>query len=409
MGSLRMHPVIIIGAGLYGLALAQGLHKKSISFKIYERDQRRNVRAHGYRIRLHGEGLAALRSVLGDDLWDSFTETCAETVLGPLPNINAVTCEVTAAEFGANNPQGRIAQSDEKPYTVDRSVLRQVLLTGLDDYVEYRQEYSHYEFTESGVIAHFVDGTSQTGALIVGADGARSAVRRQYLRYLKVLDTKSRPIFGKTPLTTPFRNQILPKATECLSLIKGPKTDSVTLMEVIRFLPKEQRKDKRDLPDDYVFWVVIPSDENSSLEGEQRNSVDRQTPAELAKAFTAHWHPSLRPLIDDQDPVQTGMFRLLSSDPESFSQAWEPNARVTVVSDAAHAMMPSTASGSVTAFKDADRLARLIAEHGVSAKTIGEYEGEMRKYASEAVATSAKIGQMVFRLGSLADAEEASW
>ncbi|KAI4123050.1 MAG: hypothetical protein LQ338_005474 [Usnochroma carphineum] len=404
-----MDPIIIIGAGLCGLALAQGLHKSSIPFKLYERDQRRGVRAQGYRLRLHGEGLAALRSVLADDLWNSFKETCAETVLGPLPNIDAVTCEITAANFGANNPQGKIAQNDQKPYTVDRSVLRQVLLAGLDDCVEYGKEYSHYEFTDSGIIAYFADGTSQTGALIVGADGARSAVRRQYLQHLKVLDTKSRPIYGKTPLATSFRNRILPKATECLSLIKDPKTGSVTLMEVIRFLPEDQRRDKRDLPNDYVFWVVIPSDRNSSFGEEQQKSVGRQRPAELAKTFTAHWHPSLRPLIEDQDPQQTGMFRLLSSDPESFSQTWEPNARVTVVGDAAHAMMPSTASGAVTAFKDADRLARLIAERGVAAETIGEYEQEMRKYASEAVATSAKIGQIVFGLGSLPDAEEASW
>ena len=169
---------------LCGLALAQGLHKSSIPFKIYERGRRRDVRVQGYRIRLHGEGLAALRSVLADELWNSFEETCAETVLGPLPNIDAVTCEITVANFGAKNPQGKIAQSDQKPYTVDRSVLRQVLLTGLDNYVEYGKEYSHHEFTDSGVIAHFADGTSQTGALIVGAHGAhgaRSAVRRQYL------------------------------------------------------------------------------------------------------------------------------------------------------------------------------------------------------------------------------------
>lgn len=404
-----MDPIIIIGAGLCGLALAQGLHKTSIPFKIYERGQRQDVRVQGYRIRLHGEGLAALRSVLADELWNSFEETCAETVLGPLPNIDAVTCEITAANFGANNPQGKIAQSDQKPYTVDRSVLRLVLLTGLDNYIEYGKKYSHYEFTDSGVIAHFADGTSQSGALIVGADGARSAVRRQYLQHLIVLDTKSRPIYGKTPLTASLCNQILSKAMGCLSLIKDPKTGSVTLVEAIRFIPKDQRRDKRDLPHDYVFWVVIPSDQNSSLEEEQQNSADRQRPAELVKTFTAHWHPSLRPLIEDQDPNQTGMFRLLSTDPESLSQAWEPNARITVVGDAAHAMMPSTASGAVTAFKDADRLARLIAERGVTAESIGEYEREMRKYASEAVATSAKIGQMIFGLGSLANAEEASW
>lgn len=404
-----MGPVIIIGAGLSGLALAQGLRKLSIPFKIYERSQRDDFRTQGYRIRLHGEGLAALRSVLVDEIWHIFEETCPETVLGSLPNINAVTCEITAVNFGANDPQGKVTQSDQKPYTVDRAVLRQVLLTGLDEHIAYGIKYSHYEFTDTGIIAHFADGTSETGSLIVGADGARSAVRQQYLPSLKVLDTKARPIYGKTPLTPSFQSRILPKALECLSFIKDPMTGSVTLMEVIRFLPKSQRKDKRDLPANYVYWVVIPSDSSSSHGEDQMNSLSKQQAVELAKAFTAHWHPSLRPLIEDQDPDQTGMFRLLSFAPESLSKGWEPNARITLVGDAVHAMMPSTASGAVTALKDADLLARLIGEHGVSMKSIATYEQEMRRYASEAVATSAKIGQLIFGLRSLADTEEASW
>ncbi|KAL9040608.1 MAG: hypothetical protein Q9214_004420 [Letrouitia sp. 1 TL-2023] len=398
-----MDPIIIIGAGLSGLALAQGLRKSSISFQIYERSQPHDVRTQGYRIRLHGEGLTALRSVLVDDIWKLFEETCAETVLGPLPNINATTCEISAVNYGSGNPQSKVAQSDQKPRTVDRAVLREVLLSGLDKCITYGKEYSHYEFTDLGNIAHFTDGTSTTGSLIVGADGVRSAVRRQYLPSLKVLDTKSRPVYGKTPLTPSFQTRILAKAMECLSLIKDSVTGSVTLMEVIRFLPKHRRRDKRDLPADYVYWVVIPPDTHPQFEREHLGS------AEMAKASIAHWHPSLRPLIEDQDPHQTGMFRLLSFDPESLSRGWEPNARITLIGDAVHAMMPSTASGTVTAFKDAELLARLIAQYGVCLKSIAVYEQEMREYSSEAVATSAKIGQMGFGLRSLSDAEEVAW
>lgn len=404
-----MDSIIIIGSGLGGLALAQGLHKSSIPFKIYERDQLRNVRNQGYRIRLHGEGVAALRSVLTDEVWNLFEETCPEVVMGPPPNINAVTCEFTAANFGGHNPQSRIAQSDQKPYTVDRSILREVLLTGLEEHITYRKEYTHSQLTDTGITVYFADGTSETGKLLVGADGVRSAVRRQYLPHLKILDTNSRPIFGKTPLTPSFQSQILPKATECLSLIKDPETGSVTLVEPIRFLPKDQRKDQRDLPKDYVYWAIIPPASSSSGTEEQQNHTSRGKIAESAKALTAHWHPSLRPLIEYQDPNQTGVFRLLSSDPETLRQAWEPNTRVTVLGDAAHAMMPSTASGAVTSLRDAELLSTLIREQGVVKESIGKYEEEMRQYASEAVALSAKIGEMSFGFRALADSEEASW
>ncbi|KAM3081318.1 hypothetical protein ACMFMG_004785 [Clarireedia jacksonii] len=388
-----MEPILIIGSGLSGLALAQGLRQSSIPFKVYERESPNNVRSQGYRIRLHSEGLSALRSVMADDIWSLFEETCAETILGPLPNFNAINCEFSAATFGAHNPQSKIAQSEQKPATVDRGILREVLLTGLEKNIVYGKEYSHYTVHDSAVIAYFADGTTEKGALLVGADGVRSAVRRQYLPKIKVLDTQTRPIYGKTPLTPAFLKRMLPKAIECLSFVKDPVSGSVTLMEVIRFKPKEDRKDKRDLPHDYMYWVIIPSGMIPAANGDAMENSTKMGPVELSKSWTAHWHSSLRPLIEDQDPKQTGMFRLLSSDPDSIKIPWEPNARVTIVGDAAHAMMPSTASGAVTALRDAELLTKLIREQGVNKESIGIYEEEMRKYASEAVALSAKIGE----------------
>lgn len=326
-----MDPVLIIGSGLGGLALAQGFHKASIPFKIYERDRSENIRRQGYRIRLHGEGLRALRSVLVNDIWDLFAETCAETLLGPLPIVNAQTCEVSAATFKGDNPQSRVLQSGEKPHTVDRGILREVLMTNLDKNIVYGKEFTSYILTESGIVAKFADGTSEMGSLLVGADGISSAVRRQHFPHLKVLDTKTRPIYGKTPLTESFRRSILPKSMECLSLIKDPQTGNTALMEVIHFLPKDQRRDKRDLPDDYVYWVIIPSNSDHPRTSTKTSQVNGEQPAELARSMTAHWHPSVRPLIKFQDPSQTGIFRLLSSDPESLRRRWEPDARVTLL------------------------------------------------------------------------------
>ena len=51
------------------------------------------------------------------------------------------------------------------------------LLTG----VQYDHELSRIEYTETGVIAHFTDGTSEAGTTLVGADGGNSFVRRLLL------------------------------------------------------------------------------------------------------------------------------------------------------------------------------------------------------------------------------------
>jgi 2-polyprenyl-6-methoxyphenol hydroxylase-like FAD-dependent oxidoreductase len=47
-----MH-VLIVGAGLGGLSLAQNLRKQGISFEIFERDPEKNSRSQGWAIALY--------------------------------------------------------------------------------------------------------------------------------------------------------------------------------------------------------------------------------------------------------------------------------------------------------------------------------------------------------------------
>jgi 2-polyprenyl-6-methoxyphenol hydroxylase-like FAD-dependent oxidoreductase len=46
--------VLILGAGLGGLLLAQALTKQGISFEIYERDESLNARFQGYALAIQG-------------------------------------------------------------------------------------------------------------------------------------------------------------------------------------------------------------------------------------------------------------------------------------------------------------------------------------------------------------------
>lgn len=52
----KMH-VLIVGAGLGGLTLAQCLRKQGISFEIFERDEDEQARFQGWAIAIHGYGL----------------------------------------------------------------------------------------------------------------------------------------------------------------------------------------------------------------------------------------------------------------------------------------------------------------------------------------------------------------
>lgn len=121
---LNNEPMLIIGAGLGGLALAQGLKKAGISFKVFERDHTINYRPQGYRIRLHGEGsFAGLRANLSNELWTFFEKTCPETRLGPVPNINART-----GDMMHNTPFGAPCGASSGPGGGVRGPLKQMVI-----------------------------------------------------------------------------------------------------------------------------------------------------------------------------------------------------------------------------------------------------------------------------------------
>src|SRR6266542_3818854 len=62
--------VLIVGGGVGGLCLAQGLKKSGISVAVYERDESAQFRSQGYRIGLKEAGAQALRDCLPEDLFN---------------------------------------------------------------------------------------------------------------------------------------------------------------------------------------------------------------------------------------------------------------------------------------------------------------------------------------------------
>jgi flavin-dependent dehydrogenase len=68
MAETPSHPIIIIGAGLVGLTMAQGLRKAGFPFEIYDRDSSLDQRPAGWGITMHW-ALPALASCLPEDVF----------------------------------------------------------------------------------------------------------------------------------------------------------------------------------------------------------------------------------------------------------------------------------------------------------------------------------------------------
>src|SRR6266571_1189375 len=67
--------VLVIGAGLGGLCLAQGLRKAGVDVAVYERDAGLATRTQGHRIHIDSRGEQALRECLPPSLYELFLAT----------------------------------------------------------------------------------------------------------------------------------------------------------------------------------------------------------------------------------------------------------------------------------------------------------------------------------------------
>jgi 2-polyprenyl-6-methoxyphenol hydroxylase-like FAD-dependent oxidoreductase len=212
--------VVIIGGGIGGLTLAQGLKKFGVSASVYERDRTRTDRVQGYRVHINPTGSLALHECLPAPLFDVFTRTCGR----PTEGIRFVTeqMKVLLALDGLNAPTrfGSVGVAQHR--SVSRITLRQVLLSGLEETVHFGKTFVRYEQSPLGpIVAHFEDGSTAEGDVLVAADGGGSRIRRQFLPHAERIDTGIAAIAGKIFLGDESRRFIAPELRSALTLASG--------------------------------------------------------------------------------------------------------------------------------------------------------------------------------------------
>ena len=68
--------ILIIGGGIGGLTLAQGVKQAGVSAALYERDRTLTDRLQGYRVHISPTGSLALHECLPPHLFEIFDRTC---------------------------------------------------------------------------------------------------------------------------------------------------------------------------------------------------------------------------------------------------------------------------------------------------------------------------------------------
>lgn len=387
--------VLVIGGGIGGLCLAQGLKKAGISVAVYERDRTRTDRLQGYRLHIDPDGSRALHDCLPPELFDAFVATCGK----PGSGLHIMTDQLKELMFlAADGAQDPIARHR----SVSRITLRQVLLAGLDEVVHFDKQFSRYEQAPGGrVTAHFEDGTSASGDLLVAADGVNSCVRQQFLPHARLEDTHVIGIAAKVPLSRAFER------FEGANVIVGGRGDGMFIarqefQNPPRSLPNSIGGNDRaasiypgllfDNTRSYIFWAYVARREKYPTAIHDRLAPDALLG--IVAHRTAGWHAELQELVQQADPATVAVWNIRTAVP---IEHWRTT-NITLLGDAIHSMTPARGIGANIALRDAGLLCRKLGavQAGVAPllQAIEEYELEMVAYGFQAVRESVQALQM---------------
>lgn len=191
MSETSSFKIIIIGAGLAGSLLANGLLKHDVSFTIYERDSE-NSQREGYQIRLGDSAMVGFKACLRDESLKAIIQKFGQSATSGA----AAPC-IYSTQFQPILDLTTLP-TYSKSFAINRVVCRNLLLESvkLSGAIRYGKSFSAYE-----IISHvptgrekvrvlFSDGTSDECDILIGADGSGSRVNRALgLKNLVSIDT----------------------------------------------------------------------------------------------------------------------------------------------------------------------------------------------------------------------------
>ncbi|MGH3630446.1 MAG: FAD-dependent oxidoreductase [Sciscionella sp.] len=341
--------VLVIGAGIGGLCLAQGLRRAGVSVAVYERDRAATDRVTGYRIHLNPAGARALHACLPPALWERFVATAGDP--GGLGFFTENLKQLLV--INDHDVHGATTDAVERSHAVDRITLRHLLLDGLHDVVTFNKTFTRYQPHEDTITAFFDDGSSATGDLLVGADGVNSRVGDHFLPQSGPVDTEALSVASKLALTPATRAWLSPRLATSMNMIIAQAPYFLFTSPFDRREQPAEHRPRRD-NDSYILCALIAH--RSAYPPEVRD-LDAPALQQVVADLTARWHPDLRRLLADAEPDSVSLQPHRASVPVP---AWKTTT-VTLIGDAIHAMPPVGGLGGNAALRDAHLLCRALA------------------------------------------------
>jgi 2-polyprenyl-6-methoxyphenol hydroxylase-like FAD-dependent oxidoreductase len=319
--------VMIVGAGIGGLAAAVALERAGRDVVVFE--QMDELKEWGAGFTMNSNAVSAVREI---GLDKAVEEQGAE--------LRRFVHHTSTGKVLTEWPTVRIAEAVGAPIIgIGRPHVQRILADALGDTeIRFGHQCVGVEQTEDGVTARFANGAEESGSVLVGADGSRSTVRPIY-------DQTERVYSGYTTWLAYADFTDFPEATHGQwygrKLILGahPIGGGKTYW--------------------YVGWTAPPGGQDTDA---------KQTVLDLL----GDWADPLPALLQATDPrniARSDIYYLPRR--ESWGQG-----RVTLLGDAAHAMVPALGQGACQAIEDGVILARYLGSADDEAGALRAYEHE---------------------------------
>ncbi|KAF9422888.1 hypothetical protein BGZ94_008467 [Podila epigama] len=339
--------VIIAGAGLGGMLLGLLLEMAQISYVIFEQSDR---------VMRLGSGMAITANIF--PLFEQ---------LGLLPEIIARSKEFDMVE-GYNEKMKLVLPMNHGyakklsaylPRIITHPDLYEILSSRVPSHKVVRsRRVVHVDQDEKSVRVHFPDGSSFQAQVLVGADGAHSAVRQAI--YTPLADKGELPRADKEPVH--HNGVCLVGETKPLKVEKFPRLHDVySSAQVVYSEKRPYYWATTTTPNNTICWILIEFFDKAKLHEVEYIRRWQSTPAgemcEAVKDFPIPCGVNLT-LEDLMAETSRSLVSKVMNE-EKFYSTWY-SGRTVLLGDACHKMSLAGGLGAITAFQDAAVLANYL-------------------------------------------------